>query len=90
MLGSNPRRAGISTASILVPPSSSSEMPPKTAAAATAAIAQQSDGLMVKAIDEIFRHVETNDEPDSFKVNDHFAIIQIMFFRRQTLLLTAK
>lgn len=64
MLGPNPKRAGMSTASSAMP-SPSSELPPKTAATA-----QQSDGLMVKAIDEIFRHVEMNDEPDSFKVND--------------------
>lgn len=64
MLGPNPRRAGMSTASSIVP-SPTTEMPLKTAATA-----QQSDGLMVKAIDEIFRHVEINDAPDSFKVND--------------------
>lgn len=64
MLGPNPRRAGMSTASSTIP-SPSSELPPKTAMTA-----QQSDGLMVKAIDEIFRHVEMNDEPSSFKVND--------------------
>lgn len=40
----------------------SSEQPPKTANA-------QSDGLMVKAIDEIFLHIEEADKPELFKVN---------------------
>lgn len=55
MLGANPRKAGTA--------STSSDGMPSTAAAAS-----QSDGLMVKAMDEIFRHVEENDRPDSFKV----------------------
>lgn len=63
MLGPNPRRAGMATASSTMP-SPSSEVPPRTAANTL-----QTDGLMVKAIDEIFRHVEMNDEPNSFKVN---------------------
>lgn len=56
MLGPNPRKAG--TAS-----TTSNEHVPTTATAAN-----QSDGLMVKAIDEIFRHVEGSDSPESFKV----------------------
>lgn len=61
MLGPNPRKvAG-------TPQSSSMEFPPKTAIS----IQQQQStegGLMVKAMDEIFRHVEQADNPDSFKV----------------------
>lgn len=61
MLGPNPRKvAGTPTSS------SSSEFPPKTAQS----IQTQSTegGLMVKAMDEIFRHVEQADNPESFKV----------------------
>lgn len=54
MLGPNPRKAGTS--------SSSDNNLPKTASSV------QGDGLMVKAIDEIFRHVEEADNPESFKV----------------------
>lgn len=57
MLGPNPhRKAGTA--------STSNEHVPTTATAAN-----QSDGLMVKAIDEIFRHVEGSDNPESFKVS---------------------
>lgn len=56
MLGPNPRKAG----------TPSSELPPKTA------FTSQGDGLMVKAIDEIFRHVEEADKPELFKVITHF------------------
>lgn len=81
MLGPNPRRAGMSTASSIVVPSPSSEMPPKMAATA-----QQSDGLMVKAIDEIFRHVEMNDEPNNFKVNNRvWSQIFVPMIRRNEL-----
>lgn len=55
MLGPNPRKVGTA--------STSNENTP-----ATATVASQSDGLMVKAIDEIFRHVEESDNPESFKV----------------------
>lgn len=60
MLGPNPRKvAG-------TPTSSSGDIPPKTAML----IQTQSTegGLMVKAMDEIFRHVEQADNPESFKV----------------------
>lgn len=60
MLGPNPRKvAG-------TPTSSSGDIPPKTAMS----IQTQSTegGLMVKAMDEIFRHVEQADNPESFKV----------------------
>lgn len=55
MLGPNPRKVGTA------PPSTES-------VPATATAASESDGLMVKAIDEIFRHVEESDNPGSFKV----------------------
>lgn len=59
MLGPNPRKvAGTPTSS------SAAEFPPKTAIQT-----QSTDGgLMVKAMDEIFRHVEQADNPESFKV----------------------
>ncbi|XP_037027783.1 kinesin-like protein KIF19 isoform X2 [Bradysia coprophila] len=40
----------------------SSELPPKTTS-------KQGDGLMVKAIDEIFRYVDESDNPTEFKVS---------------------
>lgn len=59
MLGPNPRKVATT------PTSSSGEFPPKTAIST----AQATDGgLMVKAMDEIFRHVEEAENPDSFKV----------------------
>lgn len=30
----------------------------------------QGDGLMVKAIDEIFRHVEESGKPETFRVSE--------------------
>lgn len=61
MLGANPRKvAGTPTSS------SAAEFPPKSAISIQT---QSTDGgLMVKAMDEIFRHVEMADNPESFKV----------------------
>lgn len=71
MLGPNPRKvAG-------TPQASTMEVPPKTAMS----IQTQSSegGLMVKAMDEIFRYVEQADNPDSFKVNETFnCVIYLM------------
>lgn len=49
MLGPNPRRAGVGTATPI-----------------------QGNGLMVKAIDEIFRHVEESEKPEAFRVSEKF------------------
>lgn len=63
MLGPNPNPRKVAG----TPQSSSTEIPPKTALSIQA---QSSEGgLMVKAMDEIFRYVEQSDNPDSFKVN---------------------
>lgn len=60
MLGPNPRKVAST------PASSSADIPPKTAVSIQA---QSTDGgLMVKAMDEIFRHVEQAENPESFKV----------------------
>lgn len=69
MLGPNPRKvAG-------TPTSSSGEFPPKTAVSIQT---QSTDGgLMVKAMDEIFRHVEQADNPESFKVINAFHLNRI-------------
>lgn len=66
MLGPNPRKvAG-------TPTSSSAEILPKTAISIQT---QSTDGgLMVKAMDEIFRHVEQADNPESFKVINAFSL----------------
>lgn len=40
----------------------SSELPPNTSST-------QGDGLMVKAIDEIFRHVDESENPEAYKVS---------------------
>lgn len=60
MLGPNPRKV------VSTPQSSSVEFPPKTAISIQAQSTE--GGLMVKAMDEIFRYVEQADNPDSFKV----------------------
>lgn len=71
MLGPNPRKvAG-------TPTSSSAEFPPKTAISIQAQSTE--GGLMVKAMDEIFRHVEQADNPDSFKVINT-VIVRIKIF----------
>lgn len=57
MLGPNPKKAA--TPSTATP----GELPPKTSSAVS-----QGDGLMVKAIDDIFQHVEKAEKPESFKV----------------------
>lgn len=44
----------------------SSELPPRTSSSS-------GDGLMVKAIDEIFRHVDESENPDSYKVSQCYA-----------------
>lgn len=54
MLGPNPKKASTP---------SSSEYPPKTSSL-------QGDGLMVKAVDEIFRHVDDSEKPDQYKVSE--------------------
>lgn len=60
MLGPNPRKV------VGTPTSTNAEFPPKTAISVQT---QSTDGgLMVKAMDEIFRHVEQSDNPESFKV----------------------
>lgn len=64
MLGPNPRKA------VGTPTSSSTEFPQKTAITPGQST---NGGLMVKAMDEIFRHVEEAEHPNSFKV------IQIQF-----------
>lgn len=44
--------------------------PPRRTGTGTATPANpQGDGLMVKAIDEIFRHVEDSEKPESFRVS---------------------
>lgn len=70
MLGPNPRKV-TGTPS---PSSMSGELPPKTALS----IQTQSTegGLMVKAMDEIFRHVEQADNPESFKVITRYFVQQ--------------
>lgn len=60
MLGPNPRKVATT------PTSSTGEFPPKTAI--TIQTQSTEGGLMVKAMDEIFRHVEQSDNPDAFKV----------------------
>lgn len=60
MLGPNPRKV------VGTPQSSSMEFPPKTAISIQAQATE--GGLMVKAMDEIFRYVEQAENPDSFKV----------------------
>lgn len=60
MLGPNPRKVAST------PTSSTAEFPPKTAI--TIQTQSTEGGLMVKAMDEIFRHVEQSDNPDAFKV----------------------
>ncbi|XP_037913609.1 kinesin-like protein KIF19 isoform X2 [Hermetia illucens] len=52
MLGPNPKKAG----------TPSSELPPKTAQS------NHGDGMMVKALDEIFQHVENAEDSSKFKV----------------------
>lgn len=64
MLGPNPKKAATPTAS-------SSDQPPKTAAASTSA----DGGLMVKAIDEIFRHVDESENPDAYKVSGRLIML---------------
>lgn len=62
MLGANPRKVAGTPTSL----TSAAEFTPKTAISIQA---QSTDGgLMVKAMDEIFRHVEQADHPESFKV----------------------
>lgn len=56
MLGPNPRKANTP---------SSIENPAKTSSSST-----QGNGLMVKAIDEIFRHVEESEKPETFQVSE--------------------
>lgn len=69
MLGPNPRKvAG-------TPQSSSTEFPPKTAISFQAQSTE--GGLMVKAMDEIFRYVEQAENPDSFKVIQNMHSVQI-------------
>lgn len=71
MLGPNPRKvAG-------TPTSSTADFPPKTAILIQTQATE--GGLMVKAMDEIFRHVEQADSPDSFKVINY--IKRIFSFR---------
>lgn len=61
MLGPNPRKV------VGTPTSTTADFPPKTAI--SVGQTQSTDGgLMVKAMDEIFRHVEEAENPDSFKV----------------------
>lgn len=54
MLGPNPKKAATP---------SNADQPPKTAASSSG------DGLMVKAIDEIFRHVDESENPDAYKAS---------------------
>lgn len=62
MLGPNPRKVATTPTSISI---SNTNGIPKSALPT----AQSTDGgLMVKAMDEIFRHVEEADSPDTFKV----------------------
>lgn len=66
MLGPNPRKA------VNTPTSTTTENPPKTAIST----AQSTNGgLMVKAMDEIFRHVEEAENPESFKVISMFSFV---------------
>lgn len=55
MLGPNPRKANTP---------STNENPAKTSTST------QGNGLMVKAIDEIFRHVEESEKPEAFRVSE--------------------
>lgn len=66
MLGSNPRKVASTPTS-----------PPKTAMSIQT---QSTDGgLMVKAMDEIFRHVEQADNPESFKVINTESIMPFVY-----------
>lgn len=47
----------------------SNDYPPKTSST-------QGNGLMVKAIDEIFRHVEESEKPEAFRVSSEDNMIQ--------------
>jgi hypothetical protein len=58
MLGPNPKKAATPSAANSFPSSSGSDSPGNTG-----------DGLMVKAIDDIFRHVEAAENPQEFRVS---------------------
>lgn len=75
MLGPNPRKAIGTPTSTTAP-----EFPPKTAIS-TAQSQATNGGLMVKAMDEIFRHVEEAENPDSFKVNKFCFSFSFCHFR---------
>lgn len=66
MLGPNPRRAAqlapVPAAAAAAGSRSTDEPPPKTQTTGAG------NGLMVKAIDEIFRHVEAAPNPDAYRV----------------------
>lgn len=76
MLGSTPRKAA--------PAAANSGATPKgggNAAAAAAATTSSGggNGLMVKAIDEIFRHVESSVDPDAYRVSCGYYSIHVEF-----------
>jgi hypothetical protein len=57
MLGPNPKKAATPSTATTVPTSSSSDS------------SGSGDGLMVKAIDDIFRFVEASENPQEFRVS---------------------
>lgn len=65
MLGPNPRRAAAAAAVAAASPDNGAGGPKTTLTAPGAG-----NGLMVKAIDEIFRHVEAAENPSAYRVSD--------------------
>lgn len=63
MLGPNPRKAATPA---------SETAPPNTSQAG-------GDGLMVKAIADIFQHIEQAEDPKKFKVSDDYRVINFYF-----------
>lgn len=66
MLGPNPRRAAAAAAVAAALPESGGGVPKTSSPGA-------GNGLMVKAIDEIFRHVEAAENPSAYRVSDRRA-----------------
>ena len=75
MLGPNPKKAATPSVLTTVPTSSSSDS------------SGTGDGLMVKAIDDIFRFVEASENPKEFRVS-LTTFESIKYFRRLSTVLT--
>lgn len=70
MLGPNPKKAGTPSTATSNSSASSSDLG-----------VSNGDGLMVKAIDDIFRYVESSENPQEFRVSNftvknHLSILQ--------------